>query len=186
MSTVQEQGSPYPGLEAGPVDAWSERIYAALRDWPVAKAGQWTRWEPGDLLLTITCVDGREVEPIQLSTADEELTVAFGCWETHEPHQDRWNAEPETIAEHAKTLVERWLKGELRTAVLTDAEGKWCGSAIIEPGELTPQLREAAQWMRDFRPTRIELRSPHKSDWQIFAVEQDWLLPPSAAPSTPR
>jgi hypothetical protein len=171
-------GIPFSDAEAGAVDQWSERIYAALKDWPVAKDGEWRRLDPGYLLLRITRVDGRQVEPIDLYTADGELTVEFGCWETHNPAPyELWDAEPEIIAEHAKSLVESWLSGQLRTAVLTDAHGRWCSSKIIESGDLLPQLIEAARWTSAKHPVRIEVRTPVKSDWQVFKVEPDWLLP---------
>jgi hypothetical protein len=127
--SAEKKGVVYPSEQAGPVDDWSERVYQALKDWPVAQEAEWTRWEPGYVLLTITSVNGGEVDPIYLYSADEELTVSFGYWETHTPAPyELWDAEPEVIAGHARALVERWLGGDLRTAVLTDGEGKWCGT----------------------------------------------------------
>jgi hypothetical protein len=174
------EGVPYPRAEAGPVDDWSERIYRALENWPVARKGEWTRWEPGYVLLTIRRSDDQEIDPIYLHTSDQELTVTFGFWETHNPAPyGLWNAEPEVVAGHAKALVERWLHGAVRTAVLTDDKGEWCGTSTIEPGELEPQLREAARWLRDnsFRPATIEVRTPLVRDWQTFDVKPEWLLP---------
>ena len=73
-----------------------------------------------------TKVDGAEVDPIQVYTADEELTVSFGFWETNTPAPyELWETDPEVIAQHAKELVERWLSEDVRTAVLTDQGGKW-------------------------------------------------------------
>ena len=178
---AQEEGVPYPG-KAGLADDWSERVYKALRDWPVARDGEWTRWEPGYVLLTVKLIEGHEIDPVQLYTADEELTVEFGYWETHNPAPyELWDAEPEVIADHAKTLVERWLHGDVRTAVLTDAEGKWCGTTTVEPGELDPQLHEAARWLleKEFQPARIEVRTPYVHEWQTFDVKPEWLLPPA-------
>jgi hypothetical protein len=173
MPDSQEQGVPYPSADAGPIDEWSERIYAALMDWPVAETGEWTRWEPRYVLLTIKSVGGEAVEPILICTADEELTVTFGYWETHNPAM--WDSEPDVTAAHGKQLVERWLSGELRTAVLVDAAGKWCGSRLIEPGELEPQLRAAAEWVRDWHPQAIEVRSPKPDDWKTYTVKAEWL-----------
>ncbi|MEG8023242.1 hypothetical protein [Sphingomonas aerolata] len=184
MTDATETGVPYPSEMAGPVDEWSEQIYAALCDWPIARTGEWTRWEPGYLLLTITHVDDSEVEPIVLYSADEELTVAFGYWETHNPAPyELWNEEADVIAEHAKLLVEQWLNGSIRTAVLTDATGKWCGSTTIEPEELAPQLEAAARWLRDFHPEQVEVRTPRKCDWKAYPIEPEWLKLPALSPA---
>jgi hypothetical protein len=183
MADATETGIPYPSELAGPIDEWSEAVYAALRDWPVARQGEWTRWEPGYLLLTITRVDAGEVEPITLYTADEELTVAFGYWETHNPAPyELWNSEADVIAKHAKVLVMQWLNGEVRTAVVTDANGKWCGTTTIEPGELAPQLEAAARWLHNSHPERVEVRTPSKRDWKSFSVKPDWLKPTALSP----
>jgi hypothetical protein len=173
MPDDREQGTPYPSADAGPIDEWSKRIYAALRDWPLAETGEWTRWEPGYVLLTINSAGGEAIEPISLYTADEQLTVTFGYWETHRPAM--WNSEPDVTAAHGKQLVERWLSGELRTAVLVDAAGKWCGSTLMEAGDLEPQLRAAAKRVRDLHPQVIEVRSPKREDWETYSVEPDWL-----------
>lgn len=183
MTDGPEIGVPYPSELAGRVDAWSERIYAALRDWPTARQGEWTRWEPGSLVLTITEIDGDEVEPIVLDTGNEELTVEFGGWHTHDPAAEAfWDAEADVIAEHAKLLVMRWLNGDLRTAVLTGADGKWCGTTTIEPGELAPQLEAAARRLRNFHPEQVELRTPARRDWKIYPVEPDWMKEPVPSP----
>lgn len=183
MTEATETGVLYPSDLAGPVDEWSEGIYAALRNWHIAREGEWTRWEPGYLLLSIGHVDGSEVEPIVLYTADEELTLAFGNWETHNPAPyELWDADADVIAEHAKSLVARWLKGEMRTAVVTDAAGEWCGTTPIELGELVPQLKIAANLVRDFSPKQVEVRTPTKRDWKIYPVEPDWLKPPALLP----
>jgi len=174
----EQTGVSYPSDGAGPIGEWSARIYEALASWRLAQQNEWTRWEPGYLLLTIRKVDGAEVDPIQVYTADEELTVSFGFWETNTPAPyELWETDPEVIAQHAKELVERWLSGDVRTAVLTDQGGKWCGSIIIEPGELLPQLRKAAEWVGYLKPAWIEVRTPHKDEWESFEVQDHWRQP---------
>jgi hypothetical protein len=183
MNDATKTGVFYPSDQAGPIDEWSKTVYTALQHWTVARGGEWTRWEPGYLLLTIARVDGIEVDPITLYTADDELTVTFGYWETHNPAPyELWDAEADVIAEHAKLLVAQWLNGEVRTAVLTDANGKWCGSTMIEPGELAPQLKAAAQWVRDLHPKQIEVRTPIKADWHSYPIEPEWKQPPKLSP----
>ena len=149
MTDAVESGLPFPSDVAGPIDEWSEAVYAALHTWDIARDGEWTRWEPGYLLLTIKRVDGREIEPVVLYTADEELTVSFGYWVTHDPAPyELWDAEADVIAEYAKLLVTQWLNGEIRTAVVTDANGTWCRTTTIAQGALGPQLAAAARWRR--------------------------------------
>jgi hypothetical protein len=183
MTESTETGVPYPSALAGRVDEFSDVVYATLRDWKIAREGEWTRWEPGYLVLTIRHVDGNEVDPIVLYTSDEELTVAFGYWETHTPAPyELWDAEADVIAEHAKLLVAQWLNGEIRTLVVTDANGKWCGTTTIESEELIPQLEAAARWLRDSHPEQVEVRTPVKRDWTRYPVEPAWLKPAALSP----
>lgn len=183
MTDAVESGVTFPSDVAGPIDEWSEAVYAALHTWDIARDGEWTRWEPGYLLLTIKRVDGREIEPVVLYTADEELTVSFGYWVTHDPAPyELWDAEADVIAEYAKLLVAQWLNGEIRTAVVTDANGKWCGTTTIEQGELGPQLEAAARWVRGSRPEQVEVRTPAKNDWKIYPVDPNWLKLPVLSP----
>jgi len=179
MTNTTDSGTPFPSDAAGTIDEWSEAIYAALLTWEVAKSGEWTRWEPGYLLLKIEHVEGRAIEPIVLYTSDEELTVSFGHWITHDPAPvELWDAAADVKAKHAKILVEQWLNGDFRTAVFTDAKGNWCGTPIIEPGDLLPQLEMGALWLREFHPKQVEVRTPEKSGWRIYPVDPEWLKPP--------
>jgi GNAT superfamily N-acetyltransferase len=175
MAEGEAQGTPFPSPDAGPLDEWSAAIYLALQHWARTKDGEWRRWEPGYLMLTIKRLDGDEIEPVSLCTADDEVTVGFGFWSTHnpEPEEDR-DADSDVIAEHARQLAERWLSGDLRTAMLKDAEGKWCGSTLIQPGALEPQLRAAAQWVRDWHPRTIEVRAARRGEWRHFTVAPEW------------
>lgn len=111
------------------------------------------------------------------------MTVEFGCWETHlpEPLGTGEGGAPQA-ANQAIDLVEQWLSGELRTAVYTDATKKWCGSKLIEEGDLEAQLREGTQWLRDFCPRIVEVRSPRKEDWQTVIINSSWLVPPPLRP----
>lgn len=183
MTDMIEAGVPYPSDRAAPIDQWSEAVYTALCNWHLAREGEWSRWEPGYLLLTITRAGGGEVEPITLYTAHEELTVEFGGWVTHHPAPyELWDAEADVIAPYAKSLILSWLHGKIRTGVFTTATGKWCGSTLIEAGELEPQLRDAAEEMRHHQPEQLEIRTPAKLGWQSYPIDPNWLnfsvLPP--------
>jgi hypothetical protein len=183
MTSAPEAGTPYPADDSAPVDAWSKAVYAELRDWPVAREGEWTRWEPGYLLLTITRYNGSPTERAYLYTAEEELTVGFGFWQCDNPCLGgSWKTDPVSIAGSAKTLVEQWFSGDVRTAVFTDGSGKWCGSTLIERGDLDAQLEAASQCFRDRKPTHVEVRSPTKGGWVTYAVKPQWLRPPALSP----
>jgi hypothetical protein len=176
MTDAPDTGTPFPAYNSAPVDAWSQAVFDALHDWPIAQDGEWTRWEPGYLLLTITRFQGGQVEPVYLWTADEELTVAFGYWESDNPYPSQpWDTDPVPIAASAKALVEQWFDGDLRTAVFTDASGQWCGSISIERGDLAAQLKAFSQEIQHCQPTHVEVRTPAKDGWRNYAVEPDWL-----------
>ena len=184
MTQSSASGAPYPSDDVGPIDAWSEQVYFALKDWPVARAGgSWTRWEPGYLLLTITQAGGEEIEPVQLYSADGGLTATFGFWETDATDlygPDEMDARSD--ANHAKGLVEQWLAGQLKTAVFFKADGQWCGSVSITLDEEEPQIREMAQRLWDFQPTSVEVRSPKRHEWRSLAIKPEWLIPPTPSP----
>lgn len=176
------KGIPYPSSEAAGIDDWSERVYRALSAWPLAQTGYWSRWEPGYLLLVIDHVDGKAVEPIQLYTADEEVTVECSLWHDHLCGDGPGEDTPEEIAEQAKVLIHDWLDGKFRAAVFTDANGKWCGTSVTRHGDLDAQLAEIAQHVRHLAPHSVELRSADKKDWKTIAVNPDWLHPPKLSP----
>lgn len=180
--TEKPHGIPYvPG--STPVDEWSLAIHGALRDWPVAKGAKWERWEPGYLVLTISGEADDPFDPIVLDTYDDELTVTFGYWETHLPlNVDAGASESDTAAREAKELVEDWLAGRTLTAIYFGAEDKWCGSITVDPSDLPERLLYGAAWIKDFGPTRIELRTPRKRDWRHFVVRDGEVHPAEGRP----
>ncbi|MFN3511434.1 MAG: hypothetical protein ACK41C_00165 [Phenylobacterium sp.] len=165
-------GVPYrPDIHE--VSEWSRAIYDHLRDWAASREGKWERWEPGYLLMTITSDNGTEVEPIQIYTADEELTVTFGFWETHLPAPGWSGEDDDKIASaEARDLVEDWLSGRMFTAIYFNGGGQWCGSLSVEADQdLSDRLRYGRDWMRSFKPARIEVRRPRKAEWRHFDLK---------------
>lgn len=176
MTEKEPKGVPFADAESHEVDDWSLEIFKALVGWPVTAMGVWSRWEPGYLLLEITNVGGKHVEPIYLYTSDDELTVSFACWETHLPEPTENSARDVVgVVNEAKQLVEDWLSESLKIAVLTNEAGDWCGSTCIMPGELLPQLKEAVQWVKYFKPVHIEVRTPIQKNWATYSVAPEWL-----------
>jgi hypothetical protein len=163
------KGVPFAPVLSDSFDDWSAEIFEALRDWTVASDGTWTRWDPGYLLLEIERVDNSPVERIILYTADEELTVEFGYWETHLPEPlGTGEADAIETANQAKRLIEDWLSGRIRTAVYADDAGEWCGSMLVEGEDFVSQL--TTDWIRTFGPTQVEVRTPRREHWRRFSV----------------
>jgi hypothetical protein len=163
MRTATPAGTPFYGSATEPIDDWSREAFDALSSLARETNGQWRRYDPGYLLLTIDHVDGQEVDPIRIDTGDEELTVEFGFWEMHLPDQ---SLDAAGAAREAVQLVRGWLAGEIRTAVFTDATGKWCGTMLVEPGDALPP--RPSEGMAYFKPTKVDVRGPRRSAWQSF------------------
>lgn len=168
-------GVPFTADLADSVDDWSRALFDTLRSWHVAREGRWTRCEPGYLLLEVELVDGADIDPVMIDTADDELTVTFGYWEAHlpEPFGNGEADAPET-AEQAKQLVEDWLAGRVRTAVFTNKEDEWCGSKLVEGDDLLPQLDP--DWISSFRPTQVEVRTPYRTAWRRFSIDGNQIV----------
>ncbi|MFA4893485.1 hypothetical protein [Brevundimonas sp.] len=148
-----------------PVDQWSRDVFRALSGWAETLNGRWTRWDGGYLLLEIDRLDEDAIEPILIDTADEELHVEFGYWETDLPEEA---LDAEGAAQEAIKLVSDWLSGAIRTAVFTDAAGHWCGSMVVERDTMVPP--SPSEGMLSFSPTKVELRSPRKRNWETYPV----------------
>lgn len=78
-----EFGTKFDEESKEPVDSWSQAVFDALRDWPLAQAGQWTRTSEGWLNLRIDEVAGEKLEPlfaVELDTYEDRILVDFGSW----------------------------------------------------------------------------------------------------------
>ena len=158
-------GTPFTGTSTEHIDEWSREVFVALSEWAKAHYGRWTRWEPGYLLLEIDTMGDDAIDPILMDTADEELTVEFGYWEMHLPDQAQ---DAPGAAREAVELASQWLSGEIKTAVFTDANGKWCGSKTVQRGDPLPP--KPIDGLKGFNPTQVEVRAARKSERQTFAI----------------
>lgn len=173
--TSDTSGVPFTSELRPSLDEWSLDLFEILNAWPASHNGRWTVWEPGYLLLEIACTDDGEIEPVVIYTANDELTVCFGYWETHLPEPlGTGDGDARAAAGQAIQLVEDWLAGRLNTAVFTDREGRWCGSRLVEEGDLLPQL--LPDWIESFRPTHVEVRTPRRSEWRRFRISNGRVL----------
>jgi hypothetical protein len=147
------------------VDQWSLDVFSALKGWPLGREGEWSRWEPGYLLLEIGSFGGKPIDPAVLYSADEELTVAFGCWECHLPLQRTTAME---AAEEAIAFAEGWTSGKSQTLVFKDSAGKWCGTIPVSAGDLNEQIAHSQDWLAHLGPTEAELRTALRSKWRTI------------------
>ncbi|RYG94919.1 MAG: hypothetical protein EON58_15270, partial [Alphaproteobacteria bacterium] len=135
MRTSKEVGTPFTGGSNEGIDQWSCEVFRALSGWAETLNGRWTRCDGGYLLLEIDRLCGALIEPILIDTADEELRVEFGYYETELPEEA---TDAEGASQEAIKLVSDWLTGSIRTAVFANDDGHWCGSMIVERGEAVP------------------------------------------------
>jgi hypothetical protein len=164
-------------LEAA--DAWSRAVHADLLAWAGGLSGRWVQWPPGYLVLTINRLRVAEVDPVVIDTADQIVTVTFGCMELH---LDEHVGNAAAAAAAARVHAEDWLRGALRTAVFSGSDGNWCGTTLLDDGELAPQIEAAAKRMRGRSPVRVEVRCSDRRDWQTFVIDPRWLAPPKLFP----
>jgi len=165
MRISKPAGTPFTGGSKQGIDQWSYDVFGALSGWARTLNGRWTRCDDGYLLLEIDHLAGTAIEPILIDTANDELRVEFGYWETELPEEA---ADAEGAAQEAIKLVSDWLTGSIQTAVFTDEDGRWCGSMIVERGEPVPTA--PSQGMLSFNPTKVELRSPQRQQWETYSV----------------
>jgi hypothetical protein len=58
----------------------------------------------------------------------------------------------------------------MRTAVYFSADDKWCGTIPVAPIDLDQELLKGVEWIKNFSPTRIELRAPEQTNWRFFRI----------------
>lgn len=165
VRTSKPVGTPFTGGTKEGIDQWSYDVFVALSGWADTLDGRWTRWADGYLLLEIDRSGGTAIDPILIDTADEELRVEFGYYETDLPEEA---ADAEGAAQEAIKLVSDWLTGSIRTAVFTNDAGHWCGSMIVERGAAVPPA--PSEGMLSFNPTKVELRGPQRQLWETYPV----------------
>ncbi|CAN5148365.1 hypothetical protein BH10PSE3_BH10PSE3_39820 [soil metagenome] len=169
-ATPPPVGVPYVPSSAQPVTEWSAAIFQEFQDWPIAQSGKWEWWNQDYLVLRIESHLGAVSEEVLIDTCDDELTVAFGYWETHLPYDGIYDdTDSSRAANAAKALVGDWLTGETATAIYFSADGKWCGSKHLDNPDDISGLADIA-WIESFNPTRVEVRKARKADWRFFDI----------------
>lgn len=163
-------GIPFvPG--STPVSDWSMGAYKSLQDWSKTYDAKWEWWEPGYLMLTIIGDEHGPIEPVFIDTAEDELTVAFGMWETHLPSYNMATEdELASSVSEAKQLSQDWITERLLSIVFFNAEEKWCGSLTSLPEELDSELLRGAAWIMNFGPKRAEVRAARREQWRFFDI----------------
>ncbi len=163
-------GASYVPSPAQPVTEWSAAIYQEFQDWPISRSGRWEWWNQDYLVLRIGTHLGEAIEEVLIDTCDDELTLAFGYWETQFPHDGvHDDTDSFRAATAAKDLISDWLAGKAATAIYFDAADKWCGSRLLDNPDDLSSLADIA-WIKSFNPTRVEVRRAHKADWRFFDI----------------
>ena len=164
-----DHGTPFGEDSPEPIDPWSRHVFEALRSWPLATAGRWTRLSEGWLRLRIEEVDGEPLEPlfaIEIDTLDGQILLDFGSWCTPISAYGGDVAEAAELASaDARRLVEGWVSGEVKLADYSDATG-WRGSKIIDGGELPAAIEPVPNALGD--GGRVEVKTIRRSGWRSF------------------
>jgi hypothetical protein len=164
----EDEGEPFDETMIDSVDRWSGFVFDALRDWPLAQAGRWTRCDDW-LMLLIPAHPGETFGTIYVDSSEGRIRIDTGYWAT--PLEDA--AGPPALAaavmaEEARGLVERWIAGSLEVAVYFDADGKQCGHKILRGDDLASQLDPASINRRE--AVEAEVRTSRRAEWRRFAV----------------
>ena len=168
-----DSGTPYGDDSVEPVDDWSRAVFEALRGWPLAANGRWTRVEEGRLRLTIDEANGERLEPlfaVDVDTADGRILLDFGSWATPvEPASaGSLAATAARAAAEARSEVESWLSGETSLVIYIDTSGRR-SSRIVESADLPAALEPAPIDRDDF--ARALVKTWRRSDWRHFHHE---------------
>lgn len=164
-----DEGTPFGQDSPEPIDPWSRHVFEALRNWPLATGGRWTRLSEGWLRLRMDEVDGEPLEPlfaIELDTLDGQILLDFGSWCTPISACGSDLAEAaERASTEARQLVEGWVRGEVKLAVYSDESG-WRGSKIIDDGEVPAAIEPVPVELGD--GGRVEVKTIRRSGWRAF------------------
>ena len=160
---------PFGEGSTDPVDDWSQAVFDACRDWPLAGSGRWSRFEGGWIRLRIEEVDGEPLEPlfaIDLDTFDGQINLDFGSWCTpiSAPSGSLRQASEIALA-GARELVEGWLRGEVQLASYSDDTG-WRGSKIIDGGELPATIEPVPVGIGE--QGRVVVKTWRRSKWRSW------------------
>jgi hypothetical protein len=164
-----DHGTPFGENSADPIDDWSQAVFEACRDWPLARSGRWFRVEEGWLRLRIEDVDGERIErlfAIDIDMPDGQILVDCGSWATpiHPPYGQLAEAAAQAVAT-ARSVVERWLRGETRLVDYSDENG-WRGHKLIEGGALPDAIEPAPIAFDEF--AKAVVKTWRRSDWRHF------------------
>lgn len=164
----EDEGEPFDETMIDSVDGWSRLVFEALKDWPLAQSGRWTRWDDW-LMLLIPAHPGETFSTIDVDTREGGVQVDAGYWgspisRASAPMEE---AAPD-MARRARSLVESWLEGRLKLAVFANADGKWCGHKFVDGDEIGDQLDPAS--IGHPEAVEAEVRSSRRAEWRRFAV----------------
>lgn len=167
-------GTPYGEHSTDPINEWSQKVFAACRDWPLACASQWFRSNEGWLTLRIAEFEDEPLEPIfviELDTADEQINLDFGSWATPISRSgETLNVAAQRAVAQGRELIEGWLNGEVKLASYSDETG-WRGSKVIYGGELPAEIAPVPVTLG--KHGSVTTKTPRRSDWRKWSRDDN-------------
>lgn len=171
-----DDDTPFDEHSTDPVDDWSQAVFEACRDWPLAASGRWFRLDEGWIRLRIEEVGGEPLEPlfaIELDTSDGQLNLDFGSWCTPiSPSAGSLRQASGHAVARARELVEDWLRGEVKLASYSDETG-WRGSKIVSGGELPAAIEPVP--VKIGNQARVVVKTWRRADWRSWRRTRDGL-----------
>ena len=148
--------------------AWARQVYGALKDWEIARRGQWSTWDNGAILLTLDRTpDGKACETITIGAANDAIAFHTRDWETDVPQPGQSFAE--AIAS-LKELTRGWFAGEVALAAFYMGD-VWQGALAIDPARLEEEVQRGLQWIgMQTGVDRVEIQTARAENDKLFGL----------------
>jgi len=147
---------------------WARRFYGALRDWDVARAGRWSTWDNGAIVLTIdTTPNGGPCETITIAATDGRIAFHTRDWEADLPQEGQ--SFDQAIGA-LRDLTRKWFSGEMALAAFYLGD-VWQGALAIDPKRLEEEMQLAVKWIgTQTAVDRVEVQGPQRATDQKFGL----------------
>lgn len=147
---------------------WARQVHAALKDWDLARRGQWSTWDNGALLLTLdTTPDNKRCETVTIAATDDSIAFHTRDWETAVPQPGQ--SFVEAVAS-LKDLARGWFAGEVALAAFYLGD-VWQGALAIDPAHLEEEVQRGLQWIgMQTGVDRVEIQTARQENDKLFGL----------------